>query len=476
MKNSVILGTTALIVILGGGVGSGYVYMQHQIQHQLDAGIQMLEKTFPSSKIAYEHSKTSIFSRSALLDKVKIKGQSGQLYTMDKLNIKSGSNKDLVSVSIDNFNTKIDSQDVMNTMVVHVDHIDLNDFKPNKDLIEIDSTGKIKTIYASKVEFNLLNLERVKITSPQDKDQLEIAQYQVKNYGLNRKSDQILKNLNFHDIKDSNITNNRKDGVKVEFLQMNGLSFANLFQDIENGKQIKFNNNEPTSLTIKNVCLDIGSVHYFLGNVQASANKENNKSLNKSNIFSNLQIQTDSDPRLYLLKQYGYDKLDLSGKINAQYQYDKQQWNFNPFQFTSKDIGTFNVEMQMKGPETIYNSDELALLRDYKIVSFKIRFHDGGLIQHLAETQSKVKNETVNQIKQKWIEELKQPSDDYPELLSQVGKAVIDVINHPDHDLILSISPNQPYSFLDLSSLNEKEIIDRLNIQVDSDSSHKLVQ
>ena len=112
------------------------------------------------------------------------------------------------------------------------------------------------------------------------------------------------------------------------------------------------------------------------------------------------------------------------------------------------------------------------MINDYKIVSFTMHFRDDGLIQHLADLKSREKNESVDQIKQEWIEDLQKPDRDFPELSKQAGNAVIDVIHHPDHELTIEVNPDKPYSFLDLTSYNASQIIDHLNIKVHSDSKH----
>ena len=467
MKKSVIFGTTAAILVLGSSLGGGYIYLQHQLHNRLDAGIKMLEQSFPGSSIVYDCSVTNVFTRSAILEKVKIKGQSGQLYTMDKLNIKSGSRNGLMSATIDNFETKIDSDLMMNNGQIHVDHIDLNNFVPRKDLLDIDASGKIKSVYFSKAKFDLLNLKNITMKLSSGSEKIAIAQYQIKNYGLDRKSDQTLNDFRYYDK-----INNRDNYFNIQSLQIKDLSFAKFFQNIENGKTFEFASDEPKLFHIKNVELKIDAARYQLGDMQISTEKDGKNRLFRGNKFDNLQLQTDSDPRLYALKQYGYDQLNMFGNLSAQYHYDLQEWNLEPFQIGAKNIGNVKINARVKGPEKPSANNEMAMINDYKIVSFTMHFRDDGLIQHLADLKSREKNESVDQIKQEWIEDLQKPDRDFPELSKQAGNAVIDVIHYPDHELTIEVNPDKPYSFLDLTSYNASQIIDHLNIKVHSDSKH----
>lgn len=466
MKNSVILGTTAVVLLLGAAGGSGYFYMQNQLHHRLDAGIHMLEKTFPGASVTYEHSKIDVFSRSAILENVKIKGQSGQLYTIGQLDVKSGSQNELMSVSADNLDAPMSSGLTPHDEYVHIDHIDIYNFKPNKDLLDIDSTGKIEKIYFSKLNFDVLNLDKVSVKSLDEDVYLKIGQYKVTNYGLNRKSDQILKDFSL-DVKSEN------SSLNIQSLQIDGLSLAKFFQYTETGETFDVSFDEPKLFDIKNVKLQLDQTPFLLSEMKITTDKKGDQKLVRNSVLNGFQFQTSSrNPYLYVLKQYGYDKINMFGNSSANYQYDQQEWHLKPFRLGAKDIGIVDIEATVKGPEKLSANNELAVIRDYKVVSVTAHFQDNGFIEHFAKFIGNEQNKTPDQIKQEWIEELQKPDENFPELSKQAGDALTDVINHPDHELIMEIKPDQPLSIMDLRSYDNNQMIDRLNIKVHSESKH----
>lgn len=468
MKNSVLWGTVAVVVVLGAGTGGGYFYLQHQLQNRLNNGIKVIEQTFPGSSITYDHTDTNIFSRSATLNNVKIKDQSGHLYTMDKLDMMASSHNGLISASIDGFQTQTEKDSVLQEGQIHINHIDLRNFKPDKDILDIEN-GKIKHIYASKAQFDLLNFNTIIFNSSIGHDQIKIAQYQIKNYGLDRKSDQMVKEFNFTDKSD-----NGDNYLKFKTFQIDGISIANLFKSLENDKPIDLAVGEPKLTHIEKATLQISPVRYDLDNLQEATHKDAKDNLQRDSSFNGLIIQTQSDPRLYFLKKLGYETLNVMGKLSAQYQFDQGQWNIMPFQLAIKDLGVMKMEMQMKGPEKFSTENDIAsILRDYKLVSMKINLSNNGFMDKLLKTTKKDKNESADQVKQNWIASLQPtPGQPYDGIIKQLSQATIDMIHHPDHELRIRLQPNRPYSLADLMNLNEQQLIDHLNMSADTKSKH----
>lgn len=224
MSKAVVIGA---VVIIGVGVagGGGYYYASQKAEQKFQEKITLIKKTFPESSLTYEKHHISIFSQETTLDKVIFKNKRGTAFTADKVDIVLGSGNVISKLSIDKFAIKD-----KNNPEFTINHINLTDAKTEPGWVVMQDS-KVKNMALSKISFGLLNLQNIEVKED-NSPRFTLAEFQIKNYGLNQKTDVILKDLTTIDRR-SNFT---LASIKIE--QINQAEIIKKIEDWTNKNSI----------------------------------------------------------------------------------------------------------------------------------------------------------------------------------------------------------------------------------------------
>lgn len=189
MSKSAIIGA---VVVVGVGVagGGGYYYVSQQAELKFQEQIKFIKSAVPGSTLTYETHHINIFSQEVTMDKVVFTDKDGTAYTADKVDITVGSGNSLSKLIADKIAIK---ENGSNNNDVTVDHLNLEDVKTEAGCIVFEN-GQVKKLYPSKISFGLLNIQNFEYREGNNVN-FKIAQYQMKNYGLSKKTDIALNNL-----------------------------------------------------------------------------------------------------------------------------------------------------------------------------------------------------------------------------------------------------------------------------------------
>ncbi|MDI2111955.1 hypothetical protein [Commensalibacter nepenthis] len=456
-------GAVVGIVIIGIGIigGGGYYYASNKANEELHKTISLIEKSIPGYSLKYESSSVSPFSKSATLHKVVFKDDKGHEYTADTL-VASGVSQDkLGDVSLDKFHTAIDDG------TIDINHIDIKNAVAAKDAVIIED-GKIKNFFPSKVSFDLLNLQGIKAVGPNGRETITVSQYELKNYGLDRKSDQNLKQF---ELKSSYSEGDSED-LKVNQMQIDGLDFAKIVATVEQGKtpQVLLPG-QPKKGTLEGLEFNSKGQGWSLAKIETENAIDQNGDQKSSATFSGLKIDTAHNPQLFALKEMGYSQLDGFGKISASYSKAKQQWSFTPIEMTIKDMGNLNADLQFNGPAAISNTNPQSVMTDYKLISLKVILQNQGLLQKVIDQEAKKQSVSADKVKENMINELKQDEANATiPVQKQADEAVIDLINNPNKPLVVTMNPTAPVSGMELVGISPLSIMEKLNLTVKTEA------
>ncbi|CAI3933762.1 unnamed protein product [Commensalibacter communis] len=450
------------IVIVGLGVvgGGGYYYASNKANDELHKTISLIEKSIPGSSLKYESSSVSPFSQSATLHKVVFKDDKGHEYTADTLAASGVSQDKLGEVSLDKFHTVIDGG------TIDVNHIDIKNAVASKDAVVIED-GKIKKFYPSKVSFDLLNLQDIKAVGPNAHETITVAQYELKNYGLDRKSDQTMKQF---EIK-SSYSKDNSEGLKVNHMQIDGLDFAKIVATVEQGKTPQVLPGQPQKGTLDGLEYNAKGQIWSLAKIDTENSIAENGDQKSTATFSGLKIDTAHNPQLFALKEMGYNQLDAFGKISASYNKAKQQWSFVPVEMTIKDMGNLNADLQFNGPAALSNANPQSVMTDYKLISLKVILQNQGLLEKAIDQEAKKQSLPADKVKENMINELKQDEANATmPVQKQADEAVIDLINNPKKSMVIAMNPKAPLNAMELVGNSPFSMIEKLNLSVKTEA------
>ncbi|CAI3922552.1 hypothetical protein [Commensalibacter papalotli (ex Botero et al. 2024)] len=448
------------VVIIGVGVvgGGGYYYMSNKANQELQNTISLIEKSAPGLSIKYESSSVSPFSQSATLQKLIIKDKDGQEYTADTLTLSGVSDGKVDTIAVDKFHTE------MQGGKIDAAHIDVKNLDVPTGAIIVED-GKIKKIYPSKISFDLLNIQNASAFGP-DKTGGTFAQYELKNYGLKRNSDQVLKQV---DVK---ATTDGKEFLKLNQVQVNGLDLAGIIELVEQGQKPRAISGQPSKGTLEGLTAHVDDQDWSLDKFETDNSVAANGDLKSSAVFSGFKVSTAHNARLFLLKEMGYDQIDVSGNISGNYIKAKQEWSFTPFDISIKDVGNLNANMQFTAPEDLSNVDPQEVMSSYKLISLKVTLQNKGLLEKIFAKTAKEKNITADQAKENIVTMIKQDAQTATIPVQKQGdEAFIALINDPKQSLVIQVKPAQPVTALELMGKSQSEILDALNLSIKAEAT-----
>lgn len=216
MNKTLIVGA---VVIIGVGIagGGGYYYTSQKAEQKFQEKIALIKKTFPESSLTYEKHHVSIFSQEATLDKVVFKNKRGTAFTADKVDIVLGADNVISKLSVNKFAIKEKYAPDFT-----INHIDLTDAKAEPGWIVVQD-GKVKQMTLSKVSFGLLAFQNIEVKKDNSPN-LKLAEFQIKNYGLNQKTNITLKDLS---------TTNRRNNFTLASVKVEQINQAEIVKNIE---------------------------------------------------------------------------------------------------------------------------------------------------------------------------------------------------------------------------------------------------
>lgn len=216
MNKTLIVGA---VVIIGVGIagGGGYYYTSQKAEQKFQEKIALIKKTFPESSLTYEKHHVSIFSQEATLDKVVFKNKRGTAFTADKVDIVLGADNVISKLSVNKFAIKEKYAPDFT-----INHIDLTDAKAEPGWIVVKN-GKVKQMALSKVSFGLLAFQNIEVKKDNSPN-LKLAEFQIKNYGLNQKTNITLKDLS---------TTNRRSNFTLASVKVEQINQAEIVKNIE---------------------------------------------------------------------------------------------------------------------------------------------------------------------------------------------------------------------------------------------------
>ncbi|MDI2091829.1 DUF945 family protein [Commensalibacter oyaizuii] len=446
-----------IIIVIAAAGGGGYYYASQQAEQALQNRIKQIEKLAPGASLTYAGSNVSVLSKTATLTKVVFKDAKGQEYDAESVAFTPDSEDKLSKVVIEKFHTVIDGG------TINIGRIDVNNFDLNSGAIVI-ADGKIEKIIPSKARFDLLNIQDVNFTAP-DKTTGTIGQFEIKNYGLNRQSDQLIKQVNI------NIANiaaaDKGDFLKIGKIQLDGMQFANAVQSIEHRTPPKSSPGEPKFASIDGVEAQLQGKKWALAKFEANNSKESNGDLKSRTTFNGMVINTQTNYALAPINALGYKTLDLSGSIEGNYKHDTSQWSFDPLDINVTNFGNVKASFKFNGPESLSANNPQEIVSKYALVSLKLTLQNEGLVQHLLESSAKQKGVTVEQAKATWIDYFKSDMNNSPIPLQKQGdQAIIDVLTNPKTAIMVDVQPKAPVTAISLMRKSPKEIFDALNATV----------
>lgn len=464
------------VVIIGVGVvgGGGYYYASNKAEQELANAVSLAEKSMPGSSIKYESHSVSPFSQSATLHKVVLKDGKGQEYTADTVIIGGVSNNKVKNISVDKFHTAIEDG------VIDVAHADATNVVIGEGAIVVED-GKITKIFPSKVSFDLLNIQNFSAMGP-DKTGITVGQYELKNYGLKQKSNQVLKQLELKASADG------KEYIKLDQAQIDGLDIAQIAAQIEQHQVPNTLAGQPEKATLEGVSANLEGQTWSLAKFETENSVAANGDLKSSGAFSGFKIGTAHNVKLYPLTQLGYDQIDASGNLSATYDKAKQQWAFAPFNLTINGMGSLTADLKFNGPEDLSGINPQELLSSYKLIALKVVLHDQGLLQKTFENTAKEqsaapqssgeavttddattthKTVTADQVKQQMIATIKQDAQASTSSVEKQGdEAILQLINDPKKSLVIEMNPATPVTGIELMGKSQAEIFDTLKLNV----------
>lgn len=580
MSKAVVIGA---VVIIGVGVagGGGYYYASQQAEHKFQEKIAFIKKTFPESSLTYEKHHISVFSQEVTLDKVVFKNKRGTTFSADKANIVLGSGDVISKLSIDKFAIK-DKNDADFT----IGHIDLTDAKAEPGWIVMQD-GKVKQMALSKVSFGLLNLQNIEVEDT-DSSRLKLVEFQMKNYGLNQKTD-----ITFKDLSTSNRQGNfTLDSMKIE--QINQAEIAKNIEDWMNKNSIFASRSATNKATIKGLAeVQIGLFsfdnlqykqkygttfkigHYELkdygvGRKTSTALKdfsvvdsdrgnrfiklasfENSgvdwatllqtmQKLDFSNYntmmssFTQWQMDQAKNPKemkiqtsitgfqvsffnqsvslgslagvsqstaqgnykeayeltnfdfslpaynfneyIQAFKELGYNKISVSGKMSTQYQRDTGVFTIALNDFAAKDIGKVNASLKFRIPFELLGNfyvdpDKAIMNPDVQFIEFTSAIQSTGLMDRVVQKLAKDQDISVDEARKNIALAAKQGMGELakfsPTLAENGEKASIAFIQDSQKNQIeITSIPTKPISFSDTQEKNEQQVFDLFNVHI----------
>lgn len=469
MSKAAVIGA---VVIIGVGVvgGGGYYYASQKATQELHNTIDLIQKSVPGSSLKYESSSVSPFSQSATLNKVVFKDNKGQEYTADTLTISGVSQDKLGKLSLDKFHTNLDNG------TIDIAHIDATNVVAASGAILVED-GKIKRIFPSKISFDLLNMQNLNAVGPNKSMSFTVGQYELKNYGADRNSDQVLKQVNFQASPDGD------EYFKLNQVQISGLNLAQMIASTEQGQTPKVIPGQPAKGTLDGLEFKGGGQTWAVAQFETENSADQNGNQKSSATFSGFKMDTAHNRDLFAVKQMGYDQLNASGKLVGSYDKAQQQWSFAPFELTIQDMGTLNANIEFKGPANLSNANPQEVMTNYKLVSLKVALQNQGLLQKIFESAAKKQNNaqntyqasatnkpkpvTAEQVKEDMVKMIKQDAATATIPVQKQGdEAIIQLINDPKQSLVIEVKPAQPVGAIELMGKSQSEILDSLNLSV----------
>lgn len=244
MSKAAVIG--AVVVGIGVVGGGGYYYASQQAEKKFQEKITLLKGNFPGSTLTYENHHINLFSQETTLDKVVFNDKNGNIYTADKVDAIVGPGDVISKLAIDKFAIK-DKRDVGFT----IGHIDLTDATAEPGWI-VRKNGQIRQIFPSKISFGLLDLQNIEIGESKS-SKFKLAQYQIKNYGLGKKTDTVLKDLYIID---------RRNDLKIGSIKIDQANQAEISKNIE--EMVNNNNSKSFEVIFKKTLQNLAEIQFNL--------------------------------------------------------------------------------------------------------------------------------------------------------------------------------------------------------------------
>ncbi|EUK19114.1 hypothetical protein [Commensalibacter papalotli (ex Servin-Garciduenas et al. 2014)] len=193
MSKAVVIGA---VVVVGVGVvgGGGYYYVSQQAEKKFQEKIELIKSSFPGVAITYADHHINVFSQETTIDKVVLKDKDNTVYTADKVSAVLGSEYEIKKLNIDKLAIKKERD---TEAPFTIGYIEIANAKADAGWIVLED-GKIKKIVPSKISFGLLNIQNFRFKDKYSPE-FKITQYQMKNYGLDQKTDILLKDFTSKD-------------------------------------------------------------------------------------------------------------------------------------------------------------------------------------------------------------------------------------------------------------------------------------
>ncbi|MDI2111954.1 hypothetical protein [Commensalibacter nepenthis] len=386
-----------------------------------------------------------------------------------------------------------DSNDTVSIGAFKIDQINLanmlktqSEFATDKDYSK-STSEKIKEYIQliSEMQFNLFSIDNLQIE--EYKFVFKLAQYQMKDYGMNRKTSQSIKDFSVV------IPYFNKISLSLASYETSGVDVAVLVSMLKN---LDFNNPNTFSKDIaglqKEYIQKVGGIqsegkvsglkfsmgHDFisLGALTIHSDVSKEGSSNGTYALDGLEFSipnTSYNELLQALKRIGYQKVSVSGNLNMQYQMDTNVLSASLKDLTFKDIGKINATLQANMPLYIsYNSPEIMLTNpNVKLKEFSVILQNHGVVERLLKSASQEQVKTETELKEELVTSVKetmQKQKEIPAAFAQDTVKTLEVFlqNPQTTEIKLSSTPVTPISGANFKEKTPAEQFDLLNLKI----------
>ncbi|MDI2091830.1 hypothetical protein [Commensalibacter oyaizuii] len=252
MSKAVIIG--GIIVVVGSVGGGGYYYVSQQVEHKFQEQIKIIEHANPGSSLTFANHSINVFSQKVTLDKVQYTQKDGTVYNADQVDITLGADHSLSKLSVN----ALSGHDKENLNQFSAAHVDVDNFKAEPGAWVVKD-GHLEKLYPSKIKFDLLNIGQLQATT---KDEvLKFGEFQIKDFGVGRKTDIILKQ---QDIKSTDDTH--KYQATLGNFQVYKINLADISKIIETRYQ-ELQSDQTKEAKVKATLNILSQVNFALLNI-----------------------------------------------------------------------------------------------------------------------------------------------------------------------------------------------------------------
>ncbi|CAI3944977.1 unnamed protein product [Commensalibacter communis] len=382
------------------------------------------------------------------------------------------------NLSIGSF--KIDQINLANMLKIQSEFVaNENDRKSIND--------KAKEIFQllSKMQFSLLSIDKVIVE--EYKSAFKLAHYQMKDYGVDRKTSQSLKDFSvvipyFSKIVVS-LASFESSGVDaatfigmLESIDLNNLdnfgkNYTNILQDYAKKVGGIVNTGSVSGLKIS-----FGKEFISLGTLTTKSDMTKEGNSSETYALDGLEFSVpdvSGSDLLNALKQMGYRQVSVSGRLTMQYQMSTNFLSVSLKELTFKDIGAISATLQANAPLSIsYDSPETILTNpEVKLKELSVVMQNNGVVERLLKSASQEQGTTEAEVKESIIasvKEVAQKDKDIPASFTEdLVKTLKAFLQNPQVTKIkLSSMPTSPISGAVLDDKSSEEQFNLLNIKI----------